>query len=146
MAAYSELYVADIVEGQGYVFLCMRDILPGVDEKWFIETWMRSDTRECLDRAYPKWAGMMPDELVWWFIENECGGEYKRGDKWGGFLPQWVGIIYSLYQWKYNVPSKQIIEDIPLAAMERYYIPFHQASDETAVTKIREYVHANASA
>ena len=140
MAAYSELYVSDIIENQGYVFLNIREELPGVDEKWFIESWMKSETRELLDRATPKWAGMPPQELIWWFIHHECNGEYKHGEKWGGFLPQWVGIMYSLYQWKYDLPSKAIIEKLPLDEMERLYVPYHQLGDEAAVCKLHNYV------
>lgn len=137
MAAYSELYVGEITENQGDMFLNIRDVLPGVDEKWFIEEWMKSETRSHLDNAYPKWAGMMPVELIWWFINNEKNGEYKRGAKWGGFLPQWVGIMYSLYQWKYDVPSAQVIKDLPLDLMEECFNPFHEAGDEVAVVKLR---------
>lgn len=140
MAAYDELYVGEITENQGDVFLNIRDVLPGVDEKWFVEEWMKSETRRCLDHAYPKWAGMMPVELIWWFINNEKDGEYKRGEPWGGFLPSWVGVMYSLYQWKYNIPSKQVIEEMPLKMMEQCFNPFHEVGDEVAVTKLRELV------
>lgn len=140
MYAYDELQVAYITENQGELFLCVRDELPGVDEKWFIEEWMKSKTRSYLDKAYSKWAGMMPEELLWWFIDNEKNGKYKKGDTWGGFMPQWIGIMYSLYQWKYSVPSKQIIEELPLSMMEQAFVPFHQASDEVATEKLREMV------
>lgn len=138
--AYSDLYVGEITENQGRMFLLIRDAYPKIDEKWFIESWMRSKTRSYLDIATPKWAGMMPLELANWFITEECDGKYKKGEEWGGFMPQWVGIMYSLYQWKFNVSSKQVIDDLPLEMMEQAFNPFHEAGDDVAVDKLRELV------
>ena len=138
MGAYDEMYVWDIQYTQGKVFDYIRDELPGADEKWFIEKYMRSNIRRLLDSANPKLAAKPAPELIHAFINRECGGEYQRGEQWGGFLPQWVGEIYSLYQWKYNVPSAKLIEMLPLDVMERVYIPGHQMGWEAAVKKIHD--------
>jgi len=138
MCAYSEIYVDDIVETQGDVFLLIREELPGVDEKWFIERYMHSNIRRLLDHANPKFAGMPAPELILYFIEEECGNEYKRGDAWWGFLPRWVGEVYAFYQWKYDTPSSQIIEMLPLSEMEIMFPTLHQAGLDTAVDKIHE--------
>ncbi|MCL2158518.1 MAG: hypothetical protein FWH48_03835 [Oscillospiraceae bacterium] len=136
MGAYNELYVAKIKRTQGKVFDKIRYELPGVDEKWFIEKYMKSDIRRLLDSANPKLAAKPSPELIHAFINRECGGEYKRGEQWGGFLPQWVGEIYSLYQWKFNVPSAELIDLLPLSDMERMYVPGHQMGWDAAVNKI----------
>lgn len=140
MNAYSELYVNDIVETQGDMFLAIREELPNVDEKWFIERYMNSNIRRLLDHANPKFAAMPAPELILYFIEEECGNEYQKGDKWWGFLPQWVGLVYAFYQWKYNVPSARIIELLPTSEMEVMFQTLHQAGIETAVDKIHEVV------
>ena len=141
MAAYNELYLVDIMETQGDMFMYIRELFPGIDEKWFIESYMKSKTRCALDSAAPKWAGMMSGELAKWFLWDECNNEYKRGDTWGGFLPQWVGMMYALYQWKYDIPSIQVLKELPLDLMEKAYGPFHQASEDTALIKLREIAH-----
>jgi hypothetical protein len=147
MSAYSDLYVAKIKRTQGKVFDKIRYELPGVDEKWFIEKYMRSDIRRLLDSANPKLAAKPSPELIHAFINRECDGEYKRGEEWGGFLPQWVGEIYSLYQWKFSVPSAELIDLLPLSDMERMYIPGHQMGWDAAVNKIhRVLTDNNASA
>ena len=138
MAAYDEVYLSDIIELQGNIFLNIRDALPGVDEKWFIEQWMRSRIRKLLDHANPKFAAMPSHEAIQYFIEEEFAGSYKHGEEWGGFLPQWVGMIYAMYQWKYNVPGAQIIEALPLSEMEKMFPTLHQAGLETAVEKIHD--------
>ena len=138
MPAYNEMYVADIMETQGNMFMYIRDLFPGIDERWFIESYMKSKTRKALDSASPKWAGMWEGELAKWFLHQECNNEYKRGDPWGGFLPQWVGMMYALYQWKYNVPSKDIVDVLTLAVMERCYNPFHELGEDAALAKLHE--------
>jgi len=140
MCAYSEVYLNDIVETQGDMFLIVREELPGVDEKWFIERYMSSNIRRLLDHANPKFAAMPAPELILYFIEEECGNEYKRGEEWWGFLPQWAGEVYSFYQWKYNTPSSQLIEMLPLGEMENIYPTLHQTGLESAVDKIHEIV------
>ena len=142
MSAYDEVYVAEIKRTQGKVFDKIRYELPGVDEKWFIEKYMRSNIRRLLDSANPKLAAKPSPELIHAFINRECGGEYKRGEEWGGFLPQWVGEMYSLYQWKYEMPSAELIELLPLSDMERIFVPLHQASWDVAVKKTHAVVQA----
>lgn len=140
MEAYSDLYVAEISRTQGYVFYNIREALPGVDEKSFIEAYMHSHTRRMLDTASPRFAAMPSLELIDWFIENEQNGEYIRGLEWGGFLPQWVGQIYARYQWKYNIASSDLINDLPLSEMERVFPALHQAGWNVAVEKIHDEV------
>ena len=138
MAAYDEVYLSDIIELQGNIFLNIREALPGVDEKWFIEQWMRSRIRKLLDHANPKFAAMPSPEAIQYFIDEELGGRYKHGEEWGGFLPQWVGMIYAMYQWKYNVPGTKIIEILPLSKIEQMFPALHQTGLETAVEKIHD--------
>lgn len=140
MAAYSELYVSSVMTSQGKMFLNIRTKLPGIDEKWFIESFMKSNIRALLDDGNTKYANMPSTELMLRFIENECGGEYKHGDEWGGFLPEWAGKVYALYQWKYGTPSKKLIEKIPLSELEHMFPALHQVSWETAVDKIHSIV------
>ena len=138
MSAYDELYVAKIKHTQGKMFFHIREEFPGADEKWFIKRYMKSDIRKFLDHANPKLAAKPAPELIHAFINRKCGGEYKRGEQWGGFLLQWVGEIYSLYQWKYEVPSAKLIDILPLSDMERMYIPGHQMGWDAAVKKIHD--------
>jgi len=140
MGAYSELYVSSVMKAQGRMFIKIRDELPGVDEKWFIESYMSSKIRELIDGGNVKFVNSPSTELMLRFIEDECGGEYKRGGEWGGFLPGWAGNIYALYQWKYNVSSKTLIEMLPLSEIERIFNPLHQLGWEAAVDKIHDTV------
>jgi hypothetical protein len=133
---YYTVYMQDICNTQEQVFLQIRTVLPGADEKWFIKAYMDSDIRRLLDEGNPYYANMPPREIIWEF-ETMYGG-YEKGEEWGGFLPGWVGYIYALYNWAYNIPSDQLVTMFPLEDMERYWVPFHQASHVVAVEKLHE--------
>lgn len=135
---YNHVYLDDICETQEQVFMLMREELPGVDEKWFINEYMTSRTRRLLDDGNPIMANRYPRELIYTFIHNECSGEYKHGSEWGGFLPGWTGYMYSLYQWLYNIPSSALINLFPTDTMEKLWQPFHTICYEAAVEKMYE--------
>jgi hypothetical protein len=136
MGAYNELYTAKIKRSQGKVFYLAQNELPKVDVRWFIEKYMRSKIREQLDIANPKMAAKPAPELIHAFINRECDGTYDRGEGMFEFTAQWIGEIYSLYQWKYGVPSAELIDLLPLSDMERMYIPGHEMGWNAAVDKI----------
>jgi len=136
MKPYDEVYVPTITQKQGRMFFDIREALPNVDEKWFIENFMKGRVRSLLDHANPKFAAMPSPELIEYFIREEHAGEYIKGEEWGGFLPQWAGTIYALYQWQHNVSSAKLIDILPLAEMERIYPALHQLGWDAAVQKI----------
>jgi hypothetical protein len=138
MPAYDGVYYDDIIVKQGQMFLDVRDELKGVDEKWFIEKYMRSHIRSLLDHANPKFAAMPSLELIDYFVREELGGKYRQGEEWGGFLPKWVGQVYGHYQWKYNVLSSRLIDLLPLSDMEKLFVPGHQMGWDAAVDKIHD--------
>jgi hypothetical protein len=140
MSAYNEVYVSSVMKAQGKMFLKIRDKLPGVDEKWYIEAYMQSNIRSLVDEGNIKYVNAPSTELMLRFIEDECGGQYKRGAEWGGFIPEWAGKIYALYQWKYSVQSKNLISRLPLDEIERIFPVLHQAGWEAAVDKIHDSV------
>jgi hypothetical protein len=140
MVAYSEVYIPYIERNQGQVFMDIREQLPGVDEKWFIRQYMKSRIRRLLDHANPKYSAMPPGEIISRFIEDECGNEYQKGDEWGGFICEWAGRMYSLYQWKYNVSSEKLADDLPIETIERIYPALHQMGWDSALEKINEVV------
>jgi hypothetical protein len=132
------VYIPYIERNQGQVFMDIRVQLPGVDEKWFVRQYMKSRIRKLLDHANPKYAAMPPGELIARFIEDECGNEYPKGEEWGGFICEWAGRIYALYQWKYNVPSETLADALSPEVIERMYPALHQMGWDAALGKIHE--------
>ena len=140
MHPYDELYMGDVAEAQSDIFYMIRDELPGVDERWFVEKFMRSHMRAMLDDGNPRYLNMPAPEMLLHFIEDECDNTYQNGEEWWGMLPAWAGFAYSYYQWYYNVLSKDLIERITLEDMERCYGALHQCGWEAAIVKLHDNV------
>ena len=51
MRAYSEAYLEDVVENQGKLFDFVAQSFPDKDTEDFINTYMASKTRKCVDEA-----------------------------------------------------------------------------------------------
>ena len=141
MFAFDEVYIASVMRTQGSLFFIVRDKLPGVDEKQFIERYMRSRIRAMLDTGNPKYVNMPTRELLRRFVEDECEGNYDKGEEWGGFISEWAGKVYALYQWKYNIKSKDLIEVLPLSEMERVFPALHQLGWEAITDKLHEILY-----
>jgi len=143
MHPYDNMYVAQVARNQYDLFIYIRDELPGVDEKWFIQAFMKSHVRAMIDEGNPKYLNMPAREQMLRFIEDEYGNEYQKGEEWGGFMPGWTGKIYSLYQWEYNISSKELIEVLTLDDIERIFPALHQMGWDAAIDKIHEVVLGN---
>ena len=51
MRAYSDVYLGDVVENQGKLFDMVAQSYPNSDTEDFINTYMKSKTRKCIDKA-----------------------------------------------------------------------------------------------
>jgi hypothetical protein len=135
---------------QGELFYQIRELLPGVDEKWFIREFMKCRIRRMLDAGNYFYASHLPNEVLNYFLCERGPGDiwsgeyipadYQRGETWGGMLPMWAGMAYSLYQWEYEVPSAELIDILPLEVMERIYAPLHTVGWDVVTKKIHDSV------
>ena len=140
MSAYPECYLDEIVETQGALFASIRDkeFCPDCDAEWFINTYMRSElVNKRVDEAHPIYANYFPIELWRAFVKEQGGVEnIKRGKAWGGFLNQWTGEMYAYLHWYTNIPSRKLIELLPLSLMERVYPGMHDLDIDLGAKKL----------
>lgn len=54
----------------------------------------------------------------------------------GGFMPQWIGEFYAYYQWRYNMPSSEVIKRVPLSGLKRAYWGLRDYPIDQAVEKV----------
>ena len=54
----------------------------------------------------------------------------------GGFMPDWIGEFYAYYQWRYNIPSCEVIKKVPLAYLRKAYAGLHDLELELSVRKV----------
>ncbi len=135
MRAYPEAYLNDVVENQGKLFDYVVQAYPDMDTEDFIKTYMAGKTRKSIDEAQAYVNTMSARELWEYFQETE---HYflKPGRALDGFMPDWIGEFYAYYQWYYNIPSREVLQRIPLDFLEKAYFGLHDLELDLAVQKV----------
>ena len=137
MRAYSEVYLDDVVENQGKLFDFVAQSFPGKDTEDFINTYMTSKTRKCIDEA-KAYVNTMDAKTLWEYFCNTEKYEMKKGKTLEGFMPAWIGEFYAYYQWYYDVPSAVVVKKIPLDFLKKAFFGLHDLELELAVKKVGE--------
>ncbi len=133
--AYSEAYLDEVVENQGRLFDLYVQEYPDKDTEDFIETYMKSKTRKYIDESQAYVNTMSAEELLKYFLSTE--NYTKKSEKaMRGFMTDWIGEFYAYYQWYYNIPSRKVIEKVPLKFLEKAYYGLHDLELELAVKKV----------
>lgn len=78
---------------------------------------------------------MSAEELLKYCLSTENYTK-KSGKAMRGFMPDWIGEFYAYYQWYYNIPSREVIEKVPLKFLEKAYYGLHDLELELAVKKV----------
>ncbi len=137
MAAYSEVYLSDVVENQGKLFDLVAQEYPDKDTVDFISAYMTSKTRKNID-ASQAYVNTMSARELWDYFCNTEGYKLKNGKAMEGFMPDWIGEFYAYYQWYYNIPSSEVIKKIPISFLVKAYNGLHDLELELAVEKVGE--------
>lgn len=135
MEAYSKAYLDEIIENQGKLFDYVAITYPDMDTEDFIRSYMKSNTRKYIDEAQA-FVCTMDARTLWDYFLQTDGYELKKGTALGGFIPDWIGEFYAYYQWQYNIPSREVIEKIPLEYLKKAYAGLHDLELELAVKKV----------
>ena len=135
MRAYPEAYLNDVVENQGKLFDYVAQSYPDMDTEDFIKNYMAGKTRKSIDEAQAYVNTMSARELWEYFQETEHYS-LKPGRALDGFMPDWIGEFYAYYQWYYNIPSREVLQRIPLDVLEKAYFGLHDLELDLAVQKV----------
>ncbi len=137
MGAYAKEYLDDVVENQGKLFDYVALNYPDYDTEDFIIRYMESKTRKAIDDSQAYVNTMNYKELWEYFTKSE-GYTLKKGSAIEGFLPAWIGEFYAYYQWYYDIPSRELINKIPVAFLKKAYGGLHDLELELAIKKVGE--------
>lgn len=135
MRAYSESYLDHVVEYQGKLFDMVAGMYPDKDTEDFINTYMESKTRKYIDESQAYVSTMDAKELWVYFLKTD-NYVLKPGIAMKGFVPMWVGEFYAYYQWYYNLPSAEVVKEVPLSYLKSAYPGLHDLEMELAVNKV----------
>lgn len=135
MGAYAKVYLNDVVENQGKLFDFVAQNFPDKDTIDFIKTYMSSKTRKNIDEAKAYVNTMDAKELWRYFSETETY-VLKSGKALNGFVPDWIGEFYAYYQWYYDLPSCEVVKNVPIDFLTKAYHGLHDLDLELAVKKV----------
>ena len=137
MRAYSEVYLNDVVENQGKLFDYVAQTFPDKDTEDFIKTYMKSKTRQSIDKSMA-YVNTMDATQLWQYFTDTEKYSLKNGKSLEGFMPDWIGEFYAYYQWYYNLPSEEVIKKVPLDFLKKAYFGLHDLELDLAVKKVGE--------
>ena len=137
MRAYSEVYLNDVVENQGKLFDYVAQTFPDKDTEDFIKTYMKSKTRQSIDKSMA-YVNTMDATQLWHYFSDTEKYSLKNGKSLEGFMPDWIGEFYAYYQWYYNLPSEEVIKKVPLDFLKKAYLGLHDLELDLAVKKVGE--------
>ena len=137
MRAYSEVYLNDVVENQGKLFDYVAQKFPDKDTEDFIKTYMKSKTRQSIDKSMA-YVNTMDATQLWHYFSDTEKYSLKNGKSLEGFMPDWIGEFYAYYQWYYNLPSEEVIKRVPLDFLKKAYFGLHDLELDLAVKKVGE--------
>ncbi len=137
MKAYPGDYMNDVVENQGKLFDEVAQEFPDKDTEDFIRSYMQSKTRKSIDSGQA-YVNTMNAKELWDYYTKTENYSLKPGRALTGFLPDWIGEFYAYYQWYYNIPSRDLIDKVPLDFLKKAYAGLHDLDLELAVRKVGE--------
>lgn len=137
MRAYSEEYLSDVVENQGKLFDFVAQTFPDMDMEDFINTYMVSKTRKCIDEA-KAYVNTMDAKELWKYFSDTEQYQLKCGKTLEGFMPDWIGEFYAYYQWYFNIPSSEVVKKVPVDFLKKAYHGLHDLELDLAVQKVGE--------
>ena len=137
MRAYSEVYLNDVVENQGKLFDYVAQTFPDKDTEDFIKTYMKSKTRQSIDKSMA-YVNTMDATQLWHYFSDTEKYSLKNGKSLEGFMPDWIGEFYAYYQWYYNLPSEEVIKKVPFDFLKKAYFGLHDLELDLAVKKVGE--------
>lgn len=135
MKTYPEVYLDDVVETQGRLFDKVSQEYPDTDTENFINSYMNSRTRRYIDDGQAYVCTMNADELLDYFMKTD-GYNPVHGKAIEGFMPDWIGEFYALYQWSYKIPSSDVVKKVPVRFLEKAYPGMHDLDLDLAVKKV----------
>lgn len=132
---YNAAYLQEVSETQGVLFERLQDVAPEVDGLEFIRSYMKSDTRQFLDKGDAYLATLGPRGLMDYYLAEDAH-ETRPGHPLRGFAPNWIGQFYAQYQWHTGESSSDIVERIPPEWLASAYPGLHNLDMRLAVEKV----------
>lgn len=133
--AYDECYINSMILKVRYLFkLLARN---KTDVFGAIQDYMRSDYRKYMDQGNPLYLNKTPKQIMS-SIGILANMDLDISEEHDEFILEWMADIYTYMQWKYKIPSEEIVEKIKPEELYQKFSPLHEMSVENGVDKLKE--------
>lgn len=96
---------------------------------------MKSKTRRFIDDGQP-YVNTMDPVTLWEYFQKADGYKVKKGKTLFGFVPEWMGEFYALFQWENKLSSEETIRQVPFDFLKKAYPGLHDLDLLLAVDKV----------
>jgi hypothetical protein len=129
--AFPEVYLYDIIETHEQIFEAVHEYFKGIDELWFIESYLTSKTFAHICNGHFVYLNKNYDELLDAFIE-EHKGKYKKMRKptFNGFFFPWLGEVLMYLSWYIGKPCITIYKAVGIDWIFGVYRKYDGCSGE----------------
>lgn len=123
---FDKVYYPDIVEQTEKVFTHTQDMLPGIDFKWAIVEYMKSEWRKHIEQGYPHEISEWPDMVLLVLFKDK---DYPKtdliADDWWS-RTSWMSFVYNRLSYKYDIPFSELADVVTFDYMMWRYVCGHE--------------------
>ena len=131
--AYDKIYLDSMKKKTEYLFVLIARNCPEVFET--ITLYMECEYRKKMDRGNPFYLNKTPKQILG-SLGISVNPKLGISEQYDEFIMEWMADIYTCMQWKYNIPSAEIVDAITPQKLYEIYYPLHEASLENGIEKL----------
>ena len=134
VSAYDKCYLDEMLQKHRYLFkLIGRN---RTDAFKVIADYMNSGYRKNMDQGNPLFLNKTPKQILQ-NMNISININAPVSEAFDEFILEWMADIYTYMQWKYNVPSGELVKKLGPEELYSKYYPLHEASVENGAEKLR---------
>lgn len=133
--AYDECYLDSMFQKTRYLFKLIARNCEDIFK--VIADYMEGEYRKRMDEGNPLYLNKTPKQILG-SMGISIKNDWCISEEYDEFILEWMADIYTYMQWKYNLPSDEIVKAIQPKELYTRYYPLHETSLENGVRKLRE--------
>lgn len=131
--AYPEIYLDSMRIKIKYLFRLAARNCTNVYET--IKRYMECEYRSYMDMGNPLYLNKSPKQILG-SLGISIDPDKGISENYDEFVLEWMADIYTCMQWKYAIPSTELVSRIPPEKLYTMYYPLHEASLENGMEKL----------
>ncbi len=131
--AYPEIYLDSMRIKIKYLFRLAARNCANVYET--IKRYMECEYRSYMDMGNPLYLNKSPKQILG-SLGISIDPEKGISENYDEFVLEWMADVYTCMQWKYGMPSAELVRKIPPEKLYMMYHPLHEASLQNGMEKL----------